>query len=468
MAELHRMPVRAQLRALRSGRISPAEAVRYYLERIDRLNPRLGALVEVTRDGASARAAAADELRSTPLRSTPLRSTPLAGLPFADKDLVARAGVPTRYGSRAFVGNVPVVSDELAAALDEAGGISLGKTNTPEFGLTGYTESRVAAPARDPWDPALGAGGSSGGAAVAVATGMLPWAPASDGGGSIRIPAATVGAVGLKPSRGRLPIGSGLDSVAGMVVAGAITRTVDDARVLLAIMTRLAARPYSVAAPDPDDRMPWHRIAVTFDSPWDDAEQIDLDPAARAAVERAAGALDAAGHGVDPLSWRPRGYPELFRILWKAGAARLPLDEPQLDLVEPITAWLVRSGRALPARELLGALGAAALFERRTIEEFAPFDAVLTPALAQSPRPIGWYDAEDAERSFVQQVQYSPYTSFVNVAGLPALVLPVHEDADGHPVAVQLIGRPGGERTLLDLGEQLERTLSPGRHPAGW
>lgn len=456
VAELHRMPVRAQLGALRDGSVTPLEAVHHYLARIERLNPLLGALVEVTPREAGERAAAGG-----------FEQTPLAGLPFADKDLVARAGVTTRYGSRAFADNVPAVSDELASALDDAGGISLGKTNTPEFGMTGYTESRVAPPARDPWDTDLGAGGSSGGAAVAVVTGMLPWAPASDGGGSIRIPAATVGAVGLKPSRGRLPIGSGLDSVAGMVVAGAITRTVDDARVLLDIMTGLAAPPYSVQAPDRDGPARPRRIAVTFDSPWDEAEQIDVDPAARAAVERAAAALASDGHRVESFTWHPRGYPELFRTLWKASAARIPLDDRQLDLVEPITAWLVRSGRALPARELLGALSAATRFERRTIEEFAPFDAVLTPALAQSPRPIGWYDPEDAERNFVQQVQYSPYTSFVNVAGLPALVVPVHE-ASGHPVSVQLIGRPGGERTLLELGERLERELAPGRHPAGW
>ncbi|MFW8745535.1 amidase family protein, partial [Mesorhizobium japonicum] len=163
VAELHRVPVRAQLGALRDGSVTPLEAVQHYLARIERLNPLLGALVEVTPREAGERAAAGGFER-----------TPLAGLPFADKDLVARAGVATRYGSRAFADNVPTVSDELATALDDAGGISLGKTNTPEFGMTGYTESRVAPPARDPWDTDLGAGGSSGGAAVAVVTGMLP------------------------------------------------------------------------------------------------------------------------------------------------------------------------------------------------------------------------------------------------------------------------------------------------------
>src|SRR5690606_15440774 len=137
---------------------------------------------------------------------------------------------------------VPETSGEAAALLDEAGGISLGKTNTPEFGLTGYTESQVAPPARDPWDPRNGAGGSSGGAAVAVAAGLLPFAPASDGGGSIRIPAATVGVVGIKPSRGRISFASGLDSPGGLAVAGPIARTVADAALLLDV--QVSGRPY--------------------------------------------------------------------------------------------------------------------------------------------------------------------------------------------------------------------------------
>ena len=133
-----------------------------------------------------------------------------------------------------------------------------------------------------------------------------------------------------------------------------------------------------------------------------------------------------------------------------------------------IALW-VRSGRALGARELADALAAASLFERETIAAFAPYDAVLTPALAQSPRPIGWFDAEDAERNFEQQCQYTPWTSFANVSGLPAIALPVAETEDGLPMGVQLIGRPGGEETLLAIGAQLERRLRwQRRHPTQW
>lgn len=463
MSELHDLSAIEQRDELRAGRISPAELVAHYLDRIDALNPSLGALVVVTAEAARERAAALAP-----------SSAPLWGMPHADKDLVARAGVPTRYGSRAFADNVPAASDELALLLDDAGAISLGKTNTPEFGMTGYTESLVAPPARDPWDLSLGAGGSSGGAAAAVASGMLPFAAASDGGGSIRIPSATVGVVGLKPSRGRLPVGSGLDGSAGLAVGGPIARSVADAALLLDALVEGRPYPFAVRAPGSGPFLPAalnpegrYRIGVTTVSPWDDSESIVLDPAGRAAVEAASGMLAALSHEVDELDWRPRGYAELFTTLWRGSAARIRVEDDRLHLVEPITAWLIRSGRALGARELAEALAAASGFERETIAAFAPYDAVLTPALAQSPRPVGWFDADDAQENFAQQVRYAPYSSFVNVAGLPAIVLPVASGDHGHPVAVQLVGRPGGEHALVAIAAQLERGAGF-RHPPGW
>lgn len=518
MAELHDLTAVAQREELRSRRVSPRELVVHYLDRIERLDPELGAFVEVTADAAIRRAEGLNPPGTRDLSGTrdpsgtgdspgtgdgpENRDLPptaaLWGMPFADKDLVARAGVPTRYGSRAFLHNVPERSDDMALLFDDAGAISLGKTNTPEFGLTGYTETLIAPPARDPWNRKLGAGGSSGGAAVAVAMGLVPFAPASDGGGSIRIPSASVGVVGLKPSRGRLPIGSGLDGLAGLAVGGPIARTVADAALLLDAMIAGRPYPYAVRAPGtgpfldaalrPDGRF---RIGVSTVSPWDDAGDdtwhrtwhsteddtqdhtqdhtgpIALDPTARAAVDNTVTALGGLGHDVEALTWSPRGYPELFTTLWRASAARIPVEDAQLHLVEPVTSWLIRSGRALGARELADALAAATVFERETIAAFAPFDAVLTPALAQSPRPIGWFDAEDARRNFSQQVRYAPYSSFVNVAGLPAIVLPVTQDPDGHPVAIQLVGRPGGEHALLAIAAQLERGRGF-RPPPGW
>lgn len=465
MTRLHDLSLVAQVAALRSGDLDPRDLTAHYLDRITR-SADLGAFVEVTPDAARRRAA---DLVAAPARG------PLWGVPLADKDLVARAGVPTRYGSRSRAHLVPSASDPLAEAMDTAGAVTVGKTSTSEFGLTGFTEPLIHSPARDPWRLAAGAGGSSGGAAVAVAAGLLPAAVGSDGGGSIRIPSATVGVVGLKPSRGRLPIGSGFDAPDGLSVNGPIARTAADAALLLDALVGLAPLSYATAPPgtgpflDAARRDPGAlRIGVTTVSPWDDDEDIVLDTDAATAFQTAAAWLSDAGHGVTDAAWHPSGYASLFRVLWRASAARIPLSDDDLDLVEPLTAWLVREGRALPAGELLGGLSAARAFERRTIADFAPFDAVLTPALAQSPRPVGWYAGHDPERTFAMQVEYAPYSSFVNVAGLPALSLPVTTDAEGHPVSVQLVGRPGGEATLLSLATQLEGRRGPLPHPPSW
>lgn len=464
MARLHDLSLVAQIEALRDGEVSPADLAGHYLDRADRL-AALGAFAHLSPGIVRRRVAALDRMPRGPLW----------GIPHADKDLVARAGMPTRYGSRSRAEHVPTASDPLADALDAAGVVTIGKTSTSEFGLTGFTEPLIHPPARDPWRPSAGAGGSSGGAAVAVAAGLLPAAVGSDGGGSIRIPSATVGVVGVKPSRGRLPIGSGFDSPDGLSVTGPIARSAEDAAVLLDALCGLAPFAYATAAPgagpfvDAARRDPGRlRIGVTTVSPWDDDEHIVLDDDARRAFDTAAAWLGDAGHDVADADWHPVGYAALFRVLWRASAARIPLDDVDMTLVEPLTAWLVQEGRGLSALELLGGLAAARAFERRTVADFAPFDAVLTPALAQPPQPVGSYAGHSPERTFAMQVEYAPYSSFVNVAGLPAVTLPVVTDAAGHPVSIQLVGRPGGEAVLLSLAAQLERRRGPLPHPPAW
>ncbi len=467
MFELHHLSAVQQLDWLRRGKVSPLELTDHYLDRIDRLNPQLGAFTTVTADAARERAAALD---------LPTAS-PLWGLPSADKDLWNRAGVRTTFGSRLMADFVPETSDEIVRVMDEAGTISLGKTNAPEFGMPSYTESLVAPPARTPWAPELGAGGSSGGAAVAVSAGLLPFAPASDGGGSIRIPAAATGLVGLKPSRGRVPALGGFTSLAGLVTAGPIARSVADAALLLDALA--APSPWSVgpaswdggaflnAAVRGEGRF---QLGVMTTSPWDQTYDIAISSEAGAALDRALAELDSIGHGVDTVSLEPDdGYGPAFRTIWQAGAASLPAEGEQLELLEPLTRWLVERGRALDARSLGQALAWLAQYERGIIRQFAPFDAILTPAMALTPRPVGWYDPQDAERNFEQQVQYTPWTSFVNVSGLPAIVLPVSHTPEGVPMGVQLIGRPGREDVLLSIGAQLERRLRwQERHPPGW
>ena len=487
MFELHHLTALEQGEWLRRGRVTPRELVEHYLGRIERHNAALGALTVVEGERALARAEA--------LTTLDARFAPLWGIPIADKELVQRAGQRTTFGSRLRVDHIATTDDELVHHFDAAGAISLGATAAPEFGLSSYTESLVSPPARNPYDLGRGAGGSSGGAAAAVAAGLLPVAPGSDGGGSIRIPAAACGLVGLKPSRGRTPTENGLDSLAGLVVAGPIARTVADAALMLDAL--IAAAPWTFATRAPVDpplasgRDHPHsgpllsaavrgegryQLGVMTTSPWDEYTDIVLEPEARWAFVEAIAGFAALGHGIDDIALDPEpDYGRHFRTVWMASAARVPArTSDELALLEPLTAWLVEQGRALSAETLVEALDWLTSFERRVIERLSTADAVLTPALAMTPRPLGWYDATDAERNFTQQVQYTPFTSFVNVAGLPALTLPVGltpstSDQPGLPMGVQLIGRPGGEATLLALGAQWERSRGAQRiHPPQW
>ena len=469
MFELHHLTAQEQLDWLRRGDVSPTELATHYLERIERLDGGLGAFTTVTPDAALERARFVEQ-------HVP-KSAALWGLPLGDKDLWQRAGVRTTFGSRLAEHFVPEVSDDIVDALDEAGGVSLGKTSAPEFGLPAYTESRVGPPARTPWDESLGAGGSSGGAAVAVAAGLLPVAPGSDGGGSIRIPAAATGLVGLKPSRGRVPTGSGFLSLGGLVAVGPLARTVADAALLLDAIS--GPSPWSVGPPSWDGGALLNaavrgegrfQLGVMTTSPWDDAYEITVSPEAVAALELATSELDALGHGIEPVALESDpSYAPAFRTIWQAGAANIPAEGEQLQLLEPLTRWLVARGREMDARQLATALQELALFERSVIRQFASFDAIVTPSLAMTPRPVGWYNQDDPELNFAQQVKYTPWTSFANVSGLPAITLPLCMTESGLPMGVQLIGRPGREDVLLSIGAQLERRIAwQKRHPPQW
>lgn len=472
---LHHLSAQEQWDWVRRREVTALDLAEHHLERVARLGPQIGAFARVDADAAREAARRIDERGQG--------AAPLSGVPIAEKELARRAGTVSGSGSRLFAARPASVSDAITTAVDETGAVVLGATTAPEFGLTGFTEPAGRPAARNPWDVGTGAGGSSGGAAAAVAAGLIPFAVGSDGGGSIRIPAATCGVVGVKPSRGRVPAQGGHGSLAGLVTAGPIARTVADAAMLLDALVAPGGRaPAPVtalvvpgepgflgAAIRGEGRF---SIGVLQGSVWDDAVSIRLDPAAAGAVERAAAALDSLGHGRQDVRLPGEDYPDLFRVLWQASAATIPAHSAtELDLLEVYTRELVQRGRALPAERVVAALAAAAAFERRAIAAFAVFDAVLTPSLALPPRPIGWYTADadgdaDVDAVFDRQVQAAPYSSFVNVAGLPAITLPVGESDTGFPTGVQLIGRPGGEATLFAIARQLERRFDwPRRHP---
>jgi amidase len=212
------------------------------------------------------------------------------------------------------------------------------------------------------------------------------------------------------------------------------------------------------------------QLGVMTTSAWDDAYEISLAPEALAALDHAVAEFAALGHGIEQTSLTPdTTYAPAFRTIWQVGAARIPAEGAEIELLEPLTRWLLRQGRAVSARELADALTALTTYERSLIRQLSSFDAVLTPAMAMTPRPVGWFDQEDGERNFAQQVQYTPFTSMFNVSGLPAITLPIDQTADGLPMGVQLVGRPGGEATLLSLGAQLERKIRwATRRPGVW
>lgn len=466
MSDYRFISIAEQVQALKRGDISVSEYVADTHQAIDSLNTVLGAITTRWAPDALERAAAMD--------ASTTREGALWGLPTADKDLVNRAGYPTSWGSRATVNwPLPDTSDPMAVWLDAQGAVSVGKTATSEFGLTGYTETAACGATRNPHNEELGAGGSSGGAAVAVASGMLPFAPGSDGGGSIRIPALACGVVGLKPSRGRVPAQSGLESLSQMVVPGVITRTVADvAYVSDALFTgdyRWAtsapplATSLATAVASPPATM---RIGVTTTTPWADDVDCPVAPEALAALDAAGAALRDAGHVVEEWSWTPLpGYFQAFSVMWQASTTGTTFSDEEFQLLEPLTKYLVAKGAEVSAADLVGTTAWLRRFEYDTISQMTGFDAILTPGLAATPPAVGWYDEGDPERNFLQQIQVTPFTSFVNVCGLPALALPTHYTADNTPMGVQLIGPPGRDDTVVALGRQIEQRVNATRWP---
>lgn len=445
-----------------SGQLSASELVTHCLETSERLNPVVNAIVTATPERALERALAMDNGLVEP--------GILWGLPFLDKDLTHRAGVPTKAGSRLFDTAPPAdTTDTIPAAVDAAGGISLGKSAVCEFGLTSYTQSQIFPPTANPHHLDYGAGGSSGGAASAVASGMVPFAPGSDGGGSVRIPAWTCGLVGIKPSRGLIPGATGFDSLGGLVVPGPIARTVADAALLLDALVGTADTYRATKPPRAEGAFVQHarskprslNISFTTTTPWDDWLDIELDPDATRALDRVVAVASDLGHRVGASDWVPRpGYAEAFYTLWQASAVSLDIPVESRSLLEPITGYLIEQGEKLHAKDLAKALRQLSEFEEHTIRALSGVDVVLTPGLAQAPPKIGFYDTENPQENFRQQVRVTPYSSFVNVCGLPALALPVTTTSEGVPVGVQLIGKPGTEATLVSLATQLEAVIN--------
>ena len=469
---------------VRSREVTPLELTEAAIARIEALDPKLNAVVLRLFDRA----------RDTAKRLAepdPSRHQPLRGVPFLLKDLLQTvAGLPTSYGSR-FLAKTPAKQDsELWRRYQAAGVVLLGKTNTPEFGLLPVTEPELYGPCKNPWDLGRTTGGSSGGAAAAVAARLVPAAHGGDGGGSIRIPASCCGLFGLKPTRGRNPMGPDVgEGWHGIVVEHVLTRSVRDSAAFLDVTHgRDLGAPYCAPTPErpflaelarPSGKL---RIAFTTQSLLGKGVHADC----KEAVEDAARLCASLGHEVveatPPIERHPltRAYLTLVAVETAAELRmaserlRKPLDPGQFEL----GSWmLAQIGCKTTGVELAMAVHYLHAFTRQLARWSEPYDVLLTPVLGTPPVPIGALAQKPAEvfalkalrlvpfgpvmRKLLDQIadtafDFAGYTAIANLTGQPAMSVPLHWNAQGLPIGVQFIGRYGDEAGLLRLAAQLE------------
>lgn len=469
MADLASMDATAQAALVRSGEASPLELVDAAIARTEALNPRLNAVIHELFD--QARETATNELPDGPFR----------GVPFLFKDLgAALAGHPLHVGMELLkkLDFRSPVDTFLAQRFREAGFVAIGKTNTPELGILPTTEPRAYGPSRNPWDTERTTGGSSGGSAAAVSSGMVPIAHANDGGGSIRIPASCCGLFGLKPTRQRISEGPLVgDVISGLTVELAVARSVRDAASLLdAVGGPAPGDPY--VAPEPrrpyveeleSDPAPL-RIGFTAQPP---VPGLDSDPECVEAVRVAAGLLESLGHKVeessplDPNLAEALDLEDTFLTRWAAGQAA-SLDqfstligrEVEAHEVEPLTWALAEVGRERSSGRYLRDVAVHQTVARAIADwHESGFDLLLTPTMSVAPVPLGTYDdsGPDPLAAFDRAVPAGAFTAIFNATGQPAASVPLHWTETGLPIGVQLVAPFGREDLLIGVGAQLER-----------
>jgi amidase len=450
MDDLAFAPATEQARLVREREVSPVELVELYLERIERLDPELGAFVTLCAGAALAEARA---------KAAAPANAPFHGVPIALKDLDTTAGIRTTFSCAAYAEHVPDFDLAHVAKTRAAGFVVLGKTNTPEFGTTAFTDSPLNGPCRTPWDLGRNAGGSSGGAAAAVAGGLVGIAQGSDGGGSIRIPASCCGLFGIKASRGRVSNAPFVPGI-GLGTTGPLARTVLDAAAYLDIVSGYEwgdpfpvpppERPYVEEVGADPGRL---RIALTTEAPI----QTDVDAACIAAARDAAELLDSLGHHVEEAApdWGGEQLMEDFLPIWQTIPALYPVaDASQLSA---LNRWYLDGAAATSSPAYAAAIGRLQLRARRIAALWADYDLLLTPTLALPPVPVGWdTEPDDPREQFDRAARFTPFTAAFNVTGQPAVSLPLHWTGDGLPIGIQLVGPPLGEALLFKVSSQLE------------
>jgi amidase len=466
--DLARMDATAQAELVRTGAASPTELVEAAIARVEALNPELNAVIHPLYD--EGRAAASNSLPDGPFR----------GVPFLFKDIGAMlAGQPFHMGMKLLkeLGFRAPIDSYLGERFRDAGFVTIGKTNTPELGILPTTEPDAYGPTRNPWDVNRSSGGSSGGSAVAVASGMVPVAHANDGGGSIRIPASFCGLVGLKPTRQRVSQGPIVgDTLTGMVCELIVSRSVrDTAAVLEAVHGAAPGDPYVAPPParpyvdeltaDPQGL----RIGLVTES----AARIQVDAASAEAARGGGAVLESLGHSVSEHSMAavaagdPDELVETFMTRWMGGQAatldqlgRLLGREVGPDDVEPLTWALAEEGRRRSAGDYLNAVDRHNLVTRLiSMQLDSDFDLLVTPTTGESAPELGSFDdsGPDPLRAIRRAYKTAAFSGIFNATGHPAISLPLHWTDSGLPIGVQLVAAHGREDILIAVAAQLER-----------
>ena len=455
-----------ELRRLLGERAASArEVLAAHIRRVERVDPAVNAIVTRSFESAELAAAAADELAASGADLPTLH-----GLPTAHKDLLATAGVRTTFGSTVFADHVPTDDDPLVVRLREAGAISIGKTNTPEFGAGSHTFNEVFGVTRNPWDTDRSAGGSSGGAAVAVACGMVSIADGSDVGGSLRNPPSFNGVVGLRPSYGVVPFTGALASRRRSATNGPIARTIADVGLFLSAM----AGPYEDSPwAVPVDAAAFARVDLDRDRPRRVALSPDLgglpvDPEVRAVVHAVAGICRDLGWDVAEADPPLDGADESFEVLraWEYWAHLDPLLGDRIVETKATIQQEVERGAALSGQDIAAAVAAETRLLQAVSRWFADFDLLLAPTsqVAAFPADQEWVEEIDGVR-FETYTAWMRSCSRITVTGLPALSLPGGMTSDGRPVGVQLVGPPRGDLELLRAAAAVEAAIDVPRRP---
>ncbi|MBF8188694.1 amidase [Nonomuraea sp. K274] len=451
MSELHYLSATELAHLIRTRQVSAVELLQAHLDRIEQVNPRVNAIVTLVAEQALEAAKAADAAEP---------GGPLHGLPVAHKDLVDTANIRTTYGSPIFSENIPEKDDLIVQRLRAAGAITVGKTNTPEFGTGSHTVNEVFGATRNPYDLSKSAGGSSGGAAVALATGMVPLADGSDMGGSLRNPASFCNVVGLRPTPGRVPVVSDTNAWYTLSVLGPMARTVEDVTLMFGAIAGFDRRsPYSIKevfAPEPEEGVAGLRVAW---SP--DLGGLPVDERTAAVTATAPGVFERLGAHVEQVELDLSGAEDAFRTY---RAWNYALSFSDLDRLGPNTRWNVEQGRQVTGADLARAEQARSGLYQRMAAFFDTYDVLIAPVSQVPPFPV-----EQPHVSEINGLPLPDYLSWmrsaywISVLHSPAASVPAGFTTDDLPVGVQIVGRPFEDARVLRVARAFEQATGHGR-----